>query len=195
MPADRKTGKLSQDSDLALFDQVKQDDFKAYETIFRKYYQELYRFAYNYLRDQVPSEEMAQEVFLYIWEKREQIEIKTTLKTYLYSAIKNKCLNYIKYEIPRKHELEESHLSLLITTQPEKEEDSEKIKKYIQEAIDQLPNKCRHIFVLSRNAGLTYEEIADEMEISVKTVENQMSIALKKLRERLKPVYEYYQRR
>ena len=71
------------------------------EILFKKYYQELYRFAYNYLRDQVPAEEMAQEVFLYIWEKREQIEIKTTLKTYLYSAVKNKCLNYIKYEIHR----------------------------------------------------------------------------------------------
>ena len=59
---------MSSEQDLEYFQLVKSDDFKAYETIFKKYYQELYRFAYNYLRDQVPAEEMAQEVFLYIWE-------------------------------------------------------------------------------------------------------------------------------
>ena len=190
----KKKSNLSSEQDLALFDEVKKDNLSAYETLFKKYYKELYRFAFNYLRDAAPSEEMAQEVFLYVWEKREQIEIKTTLKTYLYSAIKNKCLNYIKYEVPRKNELEETHLALMVTHQPEKSGDPEVMRKYISEAIDQLPTKCRQIFVLSRNAGLTYDEIAEEMEISVKTVENQMSIALKKLRESLKPLYEYYQR-
>lgn len=195
LPADQKKNlKLSSQQDLALFEKVKKDDLSAYEILFKKYYKELYRFAYNYLREQAPSEEMAQEVFLYLWEKREQIDIKTTLKTYLYSAVKNKCLNFIKYEVPRRHELEENHLALMVTHQPENSGDPEIMRKYIAEAIDQLPTKCKQIFVLSRNAGLTYEEIAEEMEISVKTVENQMSIALKKLRETLKPLYDYYQR-
>lgn len=184
---------MSHEQDLELFERIKRDDLKAYEAVFRQYYQQLYRFAYNYLRDQVPSEEMAQEVFLYIWEKRGQIEIKTTLKTYLYSAIKNKCLNYIKYELPRKNELEESHLAMMMVNQPEREEDSERMRRHIDAAVNELPTKCRHIFMLSRNAGLTYEEIAEELELSVKTVENQMSIALKKLRESLKPLYDYYQ--
>ncbi len=195
LPTDQKKKlKLSSEQDLALFEEVKKDDLKAYETLFNRYYKELYRFAYNYLREQAPAEEMAQEVFLYLWEKRSQIDIKTTLKTYLYSAIKNKCLNFIKYEKPRRHELEENHLAMMITHQPEKSGDPELMKKHIEDAINQLPTKCRQIFVLSRNAGLTYEEIAEEMDISIKTVENQMSIALKKLREWLKPVYEYYQR-
>ena len=185
---------MPSEQDLAFFQLVKSDDFKAYEIIFKKYYQDLYRFAYNYLRDQVPAEEMAQEVFSYMWEKRSQIEIKTTLKTYLYSAVKNKCMNYIKYEIPRKQELEESHLALMTVTQPDQEEDNEKMKRHITMAIDELPTKCRQIFVLSRNAGLTYEEIAEEMEISIKTVENQMSIALRKLRKSLKTLYEYYKK-
>ena len=186
---------MSHEEDLSLFDRIKQNDRGAFEVLFRRYYQELYRFAYNYLRDQAPSEEMAQEVFLYMWEKRNQIEIKTTLKTYMYSAVKNKCLNYIKYEVPRKNELEESHLALMVTEQPDREEDSARMKSYIEAAINELPTKCRQIFVLSRNAGLTYEEIAEDLEISIKTVENQMSIALKKLRESLKPLYEYYQNR
>ena len=184
---------MSSEEDLRLFDLIKQDDLASYETVFKRYYRDLYRFAYTYLRDEVPAEEMAQEVFLYIWEKRSQIEIKTTLKTYLFSAVKNKCLNYIKYEVPRTMDLEENHLASLITSQPEQLEDQDKLKRHIQLAIDELPTKCRQIFVLSRNAGLTYEEIAEDMEISVKTVENQMSIALKKLRESLRPLYEYYQ--
>ena len=102
-------------------------------------------------------------------------------------------MNYIKYEIPRKQELEESHLALMTVSQPDQEEDNDKMKRHIAMAIDELPTKCRQIFILSRNGGLTYEEIAEEMEISIKTVENQMSIALKKLRESLRPLYEYYQ--
>ena len=85
-------------------------------------------------------------------------------------------------------------LALVIQVSPSwvfAEEDAEKMKRHIAIAIDELPNKCRQIFVFSRNCGMTYEEIADEMEISIKTVENQMSIALKKLRESLRPLYEY----
>jgi RNA polymerase sigma-70 factor, ECF subfamily len=186
---------LTTDQDQELFERIKADSFEAYESVFRRYYQELYRFAYNYLREQVAAEEMTQEIFLYIWEKRQKIEIKTTLKTYLYSAIKNKCLNYIKYELPKKNTLEDSHFALMVTNQPEQDEDDEKLKRYIDEAINQLPTKCRQIFVLSRSGGMTYDEIAEELDISVKTVENQMTIALRKLREWLKPVYEYYQNR
>ncbi len=181
---------MSAAEDMRLFEAVKKDDFKAYERLFRSYYQGLYGFAYTYLRDQVPAEEMAQEVLLYLWEKRLDISIKTTLKTYLYSAIKNKCLNYIKYELPRNQQLEESHLAFMTTNPEEDHEPDTRIKTYIQQAISQLPKKCQQIFVLSRYGGLTYEEIADEMEISVKTVENQMTIALRKLRESLRPVYE-----
>lgn len=184
---------VSSEQDLELLQLVKSDDLKAYETIFRMYYQRLYHFAYSYLRDQMPSEDVVQGIFLYLWESRDRIEIKTTLKTYLYAAVKNKCLNYIKYEIPRKLELEESHLERVTTSPIEKEEDTEKMRRHISVEINKLPNKCRQIFVLSRNGGLTYEEIAEEMEISIKTVESQMSIALKKLRESLRPLYEYYQ--
>lgn len=184
---------MSQDSDLLLFDRVKKDDLASYELIFKKYYKELYRFAYTYVRDGVIAEEMAQEVFLYIWEKRGKIEIQTTLKTYLYSAVKNKSLNYIKLELPKQQAMSDvSEVMLGVSGAKIDEGENDRLKKYIQDAVDALPTKCRKIFILSRNAGLTYEEIAEELGLSKKTVENQMGIALKKLRESLQLVYKRY---
>lgn len=185
---------MDQDQDLLLFGQVKNNDLSAYELVFKKYYKELYRFAFTYVRDGVIAEEMAQEVFLYIWEKRSQIEIQTTLKTYLYSAVKNKCLNYIKLELPKQQAMSDvSEVLLSVNEQKVDDHENEKLKDYIQSAINELPKKCRRIFMLSRNAGLTYEEIAEELSLSKKTVENQMGIALKKLRESLETVYKRYQ--
>ncbi len=184
---------MDQDQDLLLFGQVKNDDLSSYEIIFKKYFKELYRFAFGYVRDATIAEEMAQEVFLYVWEKRKQIEIQTTLKTYLYSAIKNKCLNYIKLELPKQQSMADvSEVMLSVSSTKIDEGENEKLKEYIRLAVDDLPKKCRKIFILSRNAGLTYEEIAEELDLSKKTVENQMGIALKKLRESLEEVYKRY---
>ena len=186
---------MTSDNDLLFFDRVKSDDLSAYEVIFKKYIKELYRFAFSYVRDAQVAEEMAQEVFLYVWEKRRQIEIQTTLKTYLYSAIKNKCLNYIKLELPKRQSMSDlSEVMLSINPGTKDEGESEQLKKSIQKAINALPRKCRRIFMLSRNAGMTYEEIAEELNLSKKTVENQMGIALKKLRASLEDVYERYKK-
>jgi len=180
--------------DIDLFKKVKKDDLISYEIIFKKYYQEIFRFAFNYLRDKETAEEIAQEVFLYIWEKRKKIEIQTTLKTYLYSATKNKCLNYLRLELPKLQATSDvEDIQLVVSNNIHSDEgERERLKKYVDKAIDNLPKKCRHIFVLSRNAGMTYEEIAQELDLSKKTVENQMGIALKKLRESLALVYEKY---
>ena len=180
--------------DNQLFAKVKSGDLGAYEVLFNKYYKELYRFAFNFIRDMTISEEMSQEVFLYIWEKRGKIEIQTTLKTYLYSAIKNKCLNYIKLELPKQQAMSDVEDVMLAVSNQKGLDDTEneRLKKSIKMAIDQLPTKCRQIFMLSRNAGMTYEEIAEELDLSKKTVENQMGIALKKLRDSLEPVYKHY---
>lgn len=184
---------MTQDNDLLLFDSVKSGDLPSYEVIFKKYYKELHRFAFSYVRDPSIAEEMAQEVFLYMWEKRKKIEIQTTLKTYLYSAVKNKCLNYIKLELPKQQSMADISEVMLSVSSPRKDEgENEQLKRYIQKAIDALPKKCRRIFLLSRNAGMTYEEIAEELDLSKKTVENQMGIALKKLRESLETVYLRY---
>ncbi len=180
-------------SDILLFDQVKKGNSEAFEQIFRKFYSDLARFCYSLVRNETIAEEITQEVFIYLWEKKAQIEISSSLKSYLYSAVKNKSINYIKYDLPKQRILIDLSDTVL-TGSSEFHEPSEtlRLKKKIQWAINQLPDKCKQIFLLSRYGGMTYAEIAEELELSVKTVENQMSIALKKLRESLESDLKNY---
>lgn len=177
--------------DAALFRQIKNDHYPSFEQAFRLYYADLTRFATSMVRNQTIGEEIAQEAFIYIWEKRHQIDLKGSLKAYLMSSVKNKSINYIKLELPRQQATTDLEgvgvMSVEVT-----DDDSELLKKKIQFAIDQLPKKCKSIFVLSRYAGMTYAEIADELDISTKTVENQMTIALKKLKEYLSEELKNY---
>lgn len=176
---------MAEQDDHELFLNVKKDDLKAYEILFRKFYSQLYRYAYSLVRDESVAEEITQEIFLYLWEKRKQIELRAALKSYLFSSVRNKAINYIKIELPRlQATVDVSELQGFNDPMMEVNEEA-RMKRKIQYAIDQLPQKCKNIFVLSRYGGLTYTEIAGELEISVKTVENQMTIALKKLKELL----------
>ena len=180
------------EKDLEIFDKIQNGDLKAYEDFFRMHYPELVRYSHRYVRDTLAAEEIAQEVFMYIWEKRKAINIQSSLASYLYQAAKNRSINYQRLELPKlqlQSDITEMEVSL--TSETNHGEQTELVSKLVKEAIDELPKKCKEIFILSRNAGLTYEEIAEDMNLSKKTVENQMGIALKKLRESLKPVIDY----
>lgn len=177
------------------FDSIQKGDIGVYERFFKENYVEIVRYAHRFVRNQEIAEEIAQEVFMYLWEKRASISIQSSLKSYLFSAAKNKSINYIKLELPKSQALHDIETIELGASSEFKEQDSSKlIERKVKEAIDQLPKKCREVFILSRNAGLTYDEIAEEMDISKKTVENQMGIALKKLRESLKPLMDAVRR-
>lgn len=181
-----------QENEDQLFDKVKLGDVTAYESIFRMFYPSLTRYAISIIRDATIGEEIAQEVLMYIWEKRMQINLTSTLKAYLFSSIKNKCINYIKFELPKLQSTTDLSGVATFGETVMTSDNSELMKRKIQHAIDQLPEKCRNIFVLSRYGGLTYNEIAEELEISAKTVENQMSIALKKLKDALSEELKEY---
>lgn len=171
--------------DQTLFRKVKNDDFKAYEMLFRSYYPQLLRYGMSIVRNETVAEEIAQEIFMYLWEKRKEIELKSALKSYLLTSVRYKAINYIKLELPKLQATTDLE-GISGIAQPEMAtNETDLLKARVQRAIDQLPDKCRNIFVLSRYGGLTYKEIAEELDLSVKTVENQMSIALKKLRETL----------
>jgi RNA polymerase sigma-70 factor (ECF subfamily) len=176
---------MSTANDQELFREVKKGHQPAFERLFKHYYASLARYASSITRDITVGEEIAQEVFLYIWDKKNQIELHTGFKSYIFSSAKNKCLNYLKLELP-KHQATTDLDHVQIGNMPLMGRDeTDLLKKKIQAAIDVLPEKCRNIFVLSRYGGLTYKEIAEELDISVKTVENQMTIALRKLKEQL----------
>ena len=184
---------MPETSDILLFSKVKKGDGVAFEQIFKRYYNDLARYCYSLVRDETAAEEITQEVFIYLWEKKDTIEISSSLKSYLFSAVRNKSINYIKYELPRQRILIDLSDTVLVEgTIFHEKNDIKRLKKKIQVSINQLPEKCKQIFLLSRYGGMTYKEIAEELELSVKTVENQMSIALKKLRESLESDLKNY---
>lgn len=166
------------------FSKLKTGDYSSFEVLFRRHYQPMVSFAFSIVRNDVIAEEIAQEVFIYVWEKKSKIELSGKFTSYLSTAIRNKCINYIRLELPKQQAstgLEDVHMAIAPRT-----DDTKALQTKIQHAINQLPPKCRHIFTLSRYGGMTYQEIAGEMDLSLKTIENQMGIALKKLKELLK---------
>ena len=162
-----------------------------FEKIYKLYYPKLFGFARNYIPADEDAENIVQDVFLTLWEKRSEFEISYTLTSWLFTLIKNKCLNFLRhklieeeYKIQMQEELSfklYSLESLDYSFQSEKE-----LEERIRQAVDSLPERCREIFVKSRIVGKKYKEISDELGISINTVENQMVTALKKLRILLK---------
>jgi len=170
-------------SDQELLAALAEGDKKVFENLFHQYYTALCRFSLRHVGSQEVAEEMVQEVFLYIWDKRATLNITTSLKAYLYTAVRNQSINRVKSE-QSKMMVHSAYSSDRLENQlsAENELDLPVLQKIVAQGIESLPNRCRAIFNLSRNAGMTYAEIAQELNISVKTVEAQMGIALKKLK-------------
>jgi RNA polymerase sigma-70 factor, ECF subfamily len=174
-------------SEKQVLETIQSGNESAFEMIFRAYYQPLCRYAYSFLEDKEESEEVVQSAFITIWEKRKSLDIQISLKSYLYRMVRNACLNVIKHEkIKQQHVAHE-----LAVTEPTYESVSQKVyaselEVKITEAMKVLPEQCRLVFQLSRFEELKYQEIADQLQISVKTVENHMGKALKIMREQLK---------
>ncbi|WP_346859208.1 RNA polymerase sigma-70 factor [uncultured Draconibacterium sp.] len=168
-----------------LFEKIKQGNERAFEHLFKTYYAHLCVFASKIIEDEIAAEEIVQEFFVKLWEKRTLLTIDSSVKNYLFKSIKNLCLNFIKHNNVRlQHaknfiaEVETNHFSDNFI-----EVD---LARKIEESIESLPEKRREIFRLSREEGLKYREIADKLKLSVKTVEAQMGLALKTLRDKLK---------
>ena len=150
------------------------------------YYPHLCSFALKYVGTSEDAEEIVQEVFFKVWENVESIAIKTSLKSYLYGAVRNGCFNFIKHQkVKLAHAEHEKHVRQNYFQKDLLEIDE--LREAILNAVDKLPERCREIFELSKYEGKKYKEIADQLNISIKTVENQMGKALKMLREDLAP--------
>jgi RNA polymerase sigma-70 factor, ECF subfamily len=162
-------------------------DETAFEMIFRTYYQPLCNYAYTFLQDKEEAEEIVQGTFLSVWEKRDVLTIRTAVRPYLYAMVRNACLNVIKHEkIKQKHAVEEIALAPHSHDSVSHAVASSELEAKIQDAMEKLPEQCRLVFKLSRFEELKYAEIAEQLDISVKTVENHMGKALKIMREQLK---------
>jgi RNA polymerase sigma-70 factor (ECF subfamily) len=162
-------------------------DKAQFEEIFNLHYSNLCAYANNFLKEIEASEEVVQEVLFKLWVNREKIEITSSVQSYLYRAVRNGCLNVIKHVNIR--EEYKVHNERVIEMEQNSYEDKvviSELEEKIRTVIDLLPIERRKVFIMSRFEGLKYQEIADKLGISVKTVENQMGSALKFLRTELK---------
>ena len=167
---------------------MNKDESEKFEAIFTKNHRSLCGLAYNLIGDLDAAKDIVQDTFLKLWNRRQGVTMESSIANYLKQATIHASYNYINQKKTRMRILSEIEWS----TTSEAIEGSENIayremEKRAQKAIGNLPPKCRAIFLLSRHEGLKYREIAEQLNISVKTVENQMGIALEKLRDELKP--------
>jgi RNA polymerase sigma-70 factor (ECF subfamily) len=166
---------------------LKTGDITAFEMLFRTYYQPLCNYAYTFVQNRDEAEEIVQSTFLSVWEKRENLEIRTAVKPYLYAMVRNACLNVLKHEkIKQQHAAVELAVAEKSVESVTRTVMASELETKIYEAMEKLPQQCRLIFKLSRFEELKYSEIAEQLDLSVKTVENQMGKALKIMREQLK---------
>ena len=154
-------------------------------------YPKMFAFAKNYISANEDVENIVQDVFLVLWEKKDELELSCTLTTYLFTLVKNRCLNFLRHKLIEEEYnaqmKEELGFKLYALESMEYSYHSEKeLQEIIQRALDTLPERCREVFIKSRIEGLKYKEISEELGISVNTVENHIVTALKKLRVELK---------
>lgn len=159
-----------------------------FKKLFEQYYNPLCNFASTILHSRIKAEDAVQDVFIKMWQKKDTVGGLENVKAYLFTATKNKCFEYLrKLKLERKlSEENESRLEMSSSINIDDEADKYVLKEKLFNSIRQLPPKCRDVFTMSKINGLTYSEIAIELGISPKTVENQMGRALRLLREIMK---------
>jgi RNA polymerase sigma-70 factor, ECF subfamily len=170
-------------SDTLLIEQLLARNEKAFETTFKRYYKSLHAYAFTIVREEAVAEDIVQQVFFRIWKNAENLNIQSSIAAYLYRSVNNESLNHLKHQkIVVAHQKE---------TAPHMKEERDsaagkvlhkELEQKIKEALNTLPEHCRTVFQLSRFENLKYQEIADRLGISIKTVENQMGKALKLMR-------------
>ena len=158
-----------------------------FDKIYVLYYSRMFRFAKEYVFFDEDAENIVQDVFLLLWEKREVLDIQISLVSYLFALVKNKSLDYLRHKViadEYKQELSAKLTALELLNYSFTSD--EEIEQILMTAINKLPERCRQVFLKSRIEGKRNREIANELNLTVSTVENQMTIALRKLRVELK---------
>lgn len=173
--------------DLKVVEALRAGNENMFELLFRQYYNSLCNYANGIVKDVDEAEDMVQQVMITIWEKRNALQITTSLKSYLFRAVHNASLNSIRKQktitLYTESNLHSQEMSEVATSGNVM---TKELNSQIGVAIEKLPQQCRMVFKLSRFENMKYAEIAAHLEISVKTVENHMGKALKLLRMELK---------
>ncbi|MDD4515823.1 RNA polymerase sigma-70 factor [Massilibacteroides sp.] len=180
--------KLSEEEMIAL---LKQGNWWAFNSIFNTYYLQLYFHCRKYIPDTEEAKDLLQNVFLRLWDKREEIEIEISLKAYLFRCVQNECLNAIRSSRSTISLSEIDGESIILPdrggqSSPEIDTEGREIEKAIDSVIETLPEQCRNIFILSRIKGMRNKDIAQHLSVSVRTVDTQIYRALKIMKKGLK---------
>lgn len=176
-------GNRYQDKDLVV--QLKSNSSSAFQALFEKYSQRIYRFSLGYLKSTQEAEEIVQDVFLRVWKAREELLVERSFESYLFTIAKNTILNTIRKANYEKAYLEYSSLHSNKNSLLDEELDFKELDRIYRQAIEKLPARRKEVYRLSRDNGLSNREIANELGISVKTVENQMTAALSAIKKEL----------
>ncbi len=176
---------VSSDPDILVYKQMQDGSREAFNILFKKYYSVLCRFCYRIFPSGDVCEEIVQDVFIKIWKDRDETDIKVSVASLLYTMTRNLAINKLRKEKTRKAyetsiDIEDEHGGAGSVNE-------KKFAEVLTQSMAVLPEKCKLIFQLGKLEGLTYDEIADYLGVSTKTVENQMSIAFKKLKAALMP--------
>ncbi len=165
-----------------------QGNYEAFKQVFKKFYNPLCHHAYKYVHSREVAEEIVSDVFMKIWKNRLEIEIHTSYESYLYRCVRNLSLDFLKSKQHNQNCLDqdiETAYHVADFYNPEQSMIYEEFYSKVQSAIEALPPQCRLIFKMSRDDGYTYQEIANNLGLSIKTIETQVGRALKILRGKL----------
>lgn len=164
------------------------------EYLFKEHYKKLHRIAQKVVNDPVIAEDIVQEVFIHIWNNRESLQINSTIEGYLMKSVVNRSINHLEKnkKMVKTSLSDQTELKEAMSNSKQEHFDYELFQEMVYRSLDKLPPKCKVIFMLSRFEDMKYKEIAEHLDISIKTVENQMGIAIAKLNSELKPKLKNY---
>jgi RNA polymerase sigma-70 factor (ECF subfamily) len=179
-------------AEVALFEKVKKSDRLAFSILFTRYYSDLVRFSISLIHDKPGAEEIVQDLFVRIWENREELSV-TSVKSYLLKAVHNGSIDWLRHE-----SIKNSYVGLILEHPVLLKNDLEdyllfsELEIEIQEALTKVPEECAEVFIKSRFEALNHQEIANMMGISVRTVEDRIRRTIKQLRIQLKEYTALY---
>jgi len=169
-------------SDDEIIKGLKASDKRALTRLYNSFWKTLYVSSYNLLKDKEVCEEIIQDVFIDLWNKRKELEIKVSLKSYLYACVRYKAFAQFRSNKVMRVELFEELDKRLQYANPETKMMHKELKQHVKFVVESLPEKCKRVYKLSRNEQLSHKEIAEKLDISIKTVENHITNALRVLR-------------
>jgi RNA polymerase sigma-70 factor (family 1) len=173
-------------SDSDIIRRIRQGDKQEFEKLFRSSYVSLVRYAKTFVKDHDASEEIVQELFFRLWQDRQNLSIESSLNGYLFRSVHNRALHYIEHQKVVSRHAVEMAVKTEMTVEPVTEAIYyRELQARVAGVLERLPERCRTIFRMSRFEGLKYNEIADKLEVSLKTVESDMGKALREFRKAL----------